>query len=193
MLGCFLKHNKDVFKSFKAHLSGKKQESSSSESESEEEAKPKKKLAGKKRAAKEESSSEEEKSSSSSSEESEDEKPPKKRQRSDSISSRTRAHSDSQQMPPPPPPPKPQPTNYKFQRINEDKFRTVVAQTNKEGASFESKGFYGGEGDKFGEWSYERLRDKRGESFKKEKGKMKNRNFHSAGQRISGVVNSIKF
>ena len=78
MLGCFLKHNKDVFKTFKAHLSGKKKESSSSESESEEEEKPKKKLAGKKRPAKEESSSEEE-SSSSSSDESEKEKPPKKR------------------------------------------------------------------------------------------------------------------
>ena len=62
-----------------------------------------------------------------------------------------------------------------------------------EGASFESKAKFGGEGDKFGEWSYDRLRDKRGESFKKEKGKMKNRNFHSAGQRISTVVNSYKF
>ena len=181
MLGCFLKHNKDVFKTFKAHLSSKtNEESSSSESEDE---KPKK-LAGKKRKAKEESSS----SSSSSSE---DEKPAPKRKRSGSVSSRTRAQSDVQQMPPPPP--KGGAPHFKFQRINEDKFRAVVEQSKTEGASFESKGNYGTEGDKFGEWSYERLRDKRGESFKKEKGKMKNRNFHSAGQRISGTVNSIKF
>lgn len=57
--------------------------------------------------------------------------------------------------------------------------------------SFESKAYIG-EGDKFGEWSNERLKDKKGKFFKKEKGKMKNRNFHSAGQRISGAVNSIK-
>ena len=47
---------------------------------------------------------------------------------------------------------------------------------NKEGASFESKANFGGEGDKFGQWSYDRLKHTRGESFKKEKGKMKNRN-----------------
>jgi hypothetical protein len=51
----------------------------------------------------------------------------------------------------------------------------------REGASFESKANFGGEGDKFGQWSYDRLKHTRGESFKKEKGKMKNRNFHSAG------------
>ena len=111
------------------------------------------------------------------------------------MSSRTRSHSDvnkeaeaKAKMPPPPPPTGP----VKFSRINEEKYRNLV-NYEKEGASFESKGQHGGIGDKFGEWSYERLRDKRGESFKKEKGKMKNRNFHSAGQRISGVVNSIKF
>ena len=64
---------------------------------------------------------------------------------------------------------------------------------NKEGASFESKANFGGEGDKFGQWSYDRLKHTRGESFKKEKGKMKNRNFHSAGQRISSTINSFKF
>ena len=46
--------------------------------------------------------------------------------------------------------------------------------------TFESKAMFG-TGDKFGEWSYERLRDKVGQGFKKEKAKMKNRNFHSAG------------
>ena len=172
----------------------KKVESSSEEenSSSEDEKAKSKKLVGKKRKA----------SSSSSSEDnsSEDEKPKKevKRQRTESISSRTRSHSDvvnndaqtkSDAKPKPMMPP---PSNYKFQRINEDKFNKIV-NFEKEGASFESKAKFGGEGDKFGEWSYERLRDKRGESFKKEKGKMKNRNFHSAGNRISNVVNSYKF
>ena len=168
-------------------------ESSSEEesSSSEDEKTKKKKLVGKKRKAS---------SSSSEDNDSEDEKPKKevKRQRKESISSRTRSHSDivnndaqakSEAKPKPIMPP---PSNYKFQRINEEKFNKIV-NYEKEGASFESKAKFGGEGDKFGEWSYERLRDKRGESFKKEKGKMKNRNFHSAGNRISNVVNSYKF
>lgn len=47
-----------------------------------------------------------------------------------------------------------------------------------------------GEGDKFGEWANERLKDKRGQNFKKEKQKMKGRNFHSQGQRLGFGVNS---
>lgn len=143
MLGCFLKHNKEVFKTFKAHLAAKedgpvapKKKAKKEESESsEEEEKPKKKAAaavGKKRTEREESSeessseeesSEEESSSSSSS--SEDEKPkkkpagkkgePTKRQRSDSVSSRTRSHSDVKDTPyVPPPAPKVAPVNYSF-------------------------------------------------------------------------------
>mgnify|MGYP003493710931 CR=1 FL=1 len=46
--------------------------------------------------------------------------------------------------------------------------------------SFYSK-FELGQGDKFGEWSNERLKDKKGKDFKKEKTKMKNKNFHSQG------------
>ncbi len=151
---------------------------------------------GQKRKAAKESSSE-----SESDDESEDDKKKakkngaaNKRQRADSISSRTRGQSDvKEEKPVKPAKVQIPPANYKFQRINEDKFNAVLNQTHKEGASFESKARFGGEGDKFGEWSYEKLRDKRGESFKKEKGKMKNRNFHSAGHRISGVVNSFKF
>ena len=75
-------------------------------------------------------------------------------------------------MPPPP-------SNYKFQRVNEDKFKHLALE--HQDASFESKGLNGTVGDKFGEWSYDRLRDKVGKGFKKEKGKMKNRNFHSQG------------
>ena len=60
--------------------------------------------------------------------------------------------------------------------------------------SFESKARFGmGGGDKFGEWSNDRLRDKVGAGFKKEKQKMKNRNFHSAGNKIGYGVNSVKF
>jgi hypothetical protein len=59
--------------------------------------------------------------------------------------------------------------------------------------SFESKARFGEEGDKFGEWSYGKLKDTVGKGFKKEKGKMKNRNFHAAGQRIGYGVNSVKF
>lgn len=120
-----------------------------------------------------------------------------KRMRTDSVCSRTRSHSDVADIEPKKAVPAlpetlPPTANVKFQRINVEKFKHVM-HSEKEGASFESKAKFGGEGDKFGEWSYDRLKDKRGESFKKEKGKMKNRNFHSAGQRISGVVNSIKF
>lgn len=60
-------------------------------------------------------------------------------------------------------------------------------------SSFESKATYGNGGDKFGEWSYDKLRDKQGKYFTKEKNKMKNRNFHSAGQSIGYQVNSFKF
>jgi hypothetical protein len=46
--------------------------------------------------------------------------------------------------------------------------------------TFEAKARYGiAGGDTYGEWSNERLKDKVGKGFKKEKGKMKNRNFHA--------------
>jgi hypothetical protein len=215
MLGVFLKSNKDVLKAFKAHLEAKEEETGpkaskkaaatkkkveSSESEEEEE-KPKK-VVGSKRKAKEESessSSEEEEESSSSSSSSgddssssDDEKPKKKVVVP--LRKRTRVQSsDHEEYKPPAVQIKPPPTAFKFQRINEDKFRDLVAKQSGEGASFESKAKFGGEGDKFGEWSYDKLKHTRGESFKKEKGKMKNRNFHSAGQRITTGVNSIKF
>ena len=132
------------------------------------------------RKAKEESSDEE---SDDSSEESESEKkkiPAKKRQRTESISSRTRSHSDVKETSKAAEKPKGPIVPLKFARINEDKVKHLVSME-KEGASFESKANFGGEGDKFGQWSYDRLKHTRGESFKKEKGKMKNRNFHSAG------------
>ena len=60
--------------------------------------------------------------------------------------------------------------------------------------SFESKARFGmGGGDRFGEWSNTKLRDKVGKGFTKEKNKMKNRNFHSQGERIGYGVNSVKF
>lgn len=48
-------------------------------------------------------------------------------------------------------------------------------------ATFESKARFGEEGDRFGEWANDKLKDTRGKGFKKEKTKMKNKNFHSMG------------
>ena len=107
------------------------------------------------------------------------------------MSSRTRAKSqdlDEEKTVPAVKPKLPaQPLN--FQRIDEDKYKHIVATSANQ--SFFTKAM-NGEGDKFGEWSNDRLFDKRGKGFKKEKGKMKNRCFHSAGQRIGTCVNSIK-
>ena len=80
----------------------------------------------------------------------------------------------------------------KFSRINDDKFKSHLVGTGGD-HSFESKARFGEEGDKFGEWSYSKLKDTVGKGFKKEKGKMKNRQFHSAGQAIGYGVNSVKF
>lgn len=171
-----------------ASSSSEDAESSSSEDEK---SAPKKNgrrgsLVGSKRKAKEESSDEEsDESSEDDDSESESDKkkkkPAQKRQRADSISGRTRSHSDvAKEVPKAPEKPKGPIVPLKFARINEEKVKHLV-NMEKEGASFESKGNFGGEGDKFGQWSYDRLKHTRGESFKKEKGKMKNRNFHSAG------------
>jgi nucleolin len=127
MLGCFLKHNKEVFKAFKGHLkekdrgaksskaekkkpAAKKAESSSSEDSSEDEKPAKKLLVGNKRKTKESSSESSSKSSD------EDDKKVKngvaKRQRSDSVSSRTRSHPE--EAPKKAPVMDPPPSNYKF-------------------------------------------------------------------------------
>lgn len=175
MLACFLKNNKDVLKEFKAHIGAKdtpavangkkskKAESSSSEEESsassseddsessseDEKPAPKKPLVGNKRKAKESSDESSSEGSDSDDEDDKKKKPAQKRQRKDSISSRTRSHSDVKEAPKAPEKPKGPIQPLKFARINEDKVKHLV-NMEKEGASFESKAKFGGEGDKFG-------------------------------------------
>ena len=72
-----------------------------------------------------------------------------------------------------------------------------LARINVEGAladnTFEAKARYGEEGDKFGIKVNERLAVTKGKGFTKEKNKMKNKNFHSNGERIGARINSVKF
>jgi len=52
---------------------------------------------------------------------------------------------------------------------------------------------WGTAGDAFGEFGNERLKDTRGRGFKKEKTKLKNKQFHGGAGRINAhVSNSIK-
>ena len=60
------------------------------------------------------------------------------------------------------------------------------------GHSYESKLTYGAGGDTYGDWSNNKLKDKVGKGFTKEKNKMKNRNFHASGGGFNmSAVNSI--
>lgn len=154
------------------------------------------KLVGKKRSKKDDSSDDDS--------ESEDDKEKKKngkakkRARTSSVSSGPITRKKSEEMGDYVPPVRdpnavgiPAP-GYKFQRINEDKYRNLLNETAADN-SFESKARFGlGGGDKFGEWSNSKLFDKVGKGFKKEKGKMKNRNFHAQGQGIDSGINSVK-
>ncbi|CDW72628.1 UNKNOWN [Stylonychia lemnae] len=218
LLGNYLKHNKEIYKQYKKHLKNKKKAESSDEesgeSSDDEDSKKKQKngkLVGKKRTKNDDSSDNDDSDKDGS--ESEGEKKQKngktanKRARKSSSVSRGRSKSidsngpitrkksmDMGEYVPPIKDPKSQAlqTNFKFQRINEEKFKSMdeVAADN----TFESKARFGqGGGDAFGLWSNDKLKDKVGKGFKKEKGKMKNRNFHSQGQRIGYGVNSVKF
>ena len=86
--------------------------------------------------------------------------------------------------------PKVEVKEFKFQRIDESKF------TNLHGAakdnSYEAKKLFGQTGDTYGDWSNQRLKDKVGKGFTKEKNKMKNKNFHASGGRFNtSAVNSV--
>ena len=59
--------------------------------------------------------------------------------------------------------------------------------------SFEAKKRFGMEGDTYGIMSSQRLEKVRGKDFKKEKMKMKNKNHHGSGMKITTQINSIKF
>ena len=82
--------------------------------------------------------------------------------------------------------------NFHFQRIDPSKvvqFKNEMADN-----TFEAKARFGqGGGDSYGAWSNDKLKDKQGKYFFKEKQKMKNRNSHASGRFDQGAVNSIKF
>ena len=211
MLGCFLKHNKEVYKQFKTQqktkeeaskkvTNGKKNgkkakaesdesssDSDSSSSEDEKVAKKRKQKEATKAAAskkKKDSSSE---SDSSSSDSEEDKKKTKKRPRTSSISSNTRSKDPEPVKKPMLPPPK---VPLNFQRVNEERIMHLMQNPHMD-SSYESKAKFG-TGDSYGGWSNDRLNDKVGAGFKKEKNKMKNKNFHSSGTFNQNAVNSIK-
>lgn len=79
----------------------------------------------------------------------------------------------------------------RFARVN------VNRHNNIDGAfadnTFEAKAKFGEEGDTFGIKVNEKLCVTHGKGFTKEKNKMKNKNFHSAGERITSKINSVKF
>ncbi|CAK60979.1 unnamed protein product (macronuclear) [Paramecium tetraurelia] len=57
--------------------------------------------------------------------------------------------------------------------------------------AFEAKKMFG-EGDEYGEFGNEKLKFTRGDNFKKEKGKLKNRQFQGMGSINLNAINSIK-
>lgn len=86
--------------------------------------------------------------------------------------------------------------NVIYSRVNIDRVNDMMKGTANEllDNTFEAKAKFGEEGDIYGVWSNERLKDKKGKFFQKEKQKMKNKNFHKSGANaISAKVNSVKF
>ena len=59
--------------------------------------------------------------------------------------------------------------------------------------TFEAKAKYGQGGDDFGVHSNQKLKVVKGKDFRKEKTKMKKKNFHGAGSKLVYKVNSVKF
>jgi len=77
-----------------------------------------------------------------------------------------------------------------FSRIKEGAGNDLKAELKDN--TFEAKKKFGQGGDDWGIASHERLKDKKGKNFKKEKTKMKNKNFHGQGVKIEYKVNSIR-
>ena len=75
-----------------------------------------------------------------------------------------------------------------FSRINLDEVGFIPE--NLRDNTFEAKFKYGKGGDEWGKFGYEKLKDTRGDSFKKTKGKLKNRAFQGANIDFN-AVNSI--
>ena len=79
------------------------------------------------------------------------------------------------------------PLNF-FSRINPDEIGPIKAELQDN--SFHAKAKFGQEGDSWGMFGYEKLKDTRGDSFKKTKGKLKNRAFQGAMMDIN-KINSV--
>lgn len=82
-------------------------------------------------------------------------------------------------------------TRAPFSRIGKDYANGLSREFQDN--SFEAKVRYGQGGDDYGIHSNERLRVVAGKDFRKEKTKMKKKNFHGAGNKLVYKVNSIKF
>ena len=79
---------------------------------------------------------------------------------------------------------------YKFSRLDSAKYDNLLGAAKDN--SYEAKKLFGTTGDTYGDWSNDKLKDKVGKGFTKEKNKMKNRNFHASGGRFNmGAVNSV--
>jgi len=77
-----------------------------------------------------------------------------------------------------------------FKRVDPSILKALPTQLRDN--SFQAKSRYGG-GDAYGKAGHEKLRDKTGKAFRKEKGKLKNKNFQGAkGTRITYTKNSVK-
>ncbi|CAI2378642.1 unnamed protein product [Moneuplotes crassus] len=205
LLKTFLKQNPAVKKAL-AKVSQEESSSESDESSDEEEKKPVKKVAKKAAKPKKEesdssdSSSEEEekqpakkqkakvvkKEESDSSSSEEEDKPAQKRKaeterqettKRQKVSEEDDSSEDTNEQP--------QQNNPRtpYSRVKEDYANNLSVEFQDN--SFEAKARYGGQGGD----NYET----RGKGFRKEKTKMKKKNFHGAGQKITYQVNSIKF
>ena len=171
MLGCYLKHNKSVYKKFKSSLGGDSKKRARSNSNVSNSSAASKKKTDKKRNKKLSS---------------------KKGGDNDTDGMRTRRKSSVEWQP------KSEAEilaeageakEFKFQRIDESKFTEDAL---RDRSSYQAKAEFGQTGDTYGDWSNSKLHDKVGKNFTKEKNKMKNRNFHASGGRFNmGAVNSI--
>ena len=78
-----------------------------------------------------------------------------------------------------------------FSRISQDYAKNLSRELQDN--TFEAKAKYGQGGDDFGIHSNQKLKIVKGKDFRKEKTKMKKKNFHGAGNKLVYKVNSIKF
>jgi hypothetical protein len=75
-----------------------------------------------------------------------------------------------------------------FSRINIEEVGPIAEELKDN--SFHAKSRYGQAADEWGQFGYDKLKDTRGDSFKKTKGKLKNRAFQGALMDIN-KINSI--